>query len=40
MGEQVTEAMLADILEQIDALARASLPPGTPRSPLQAVETR
>ncbi len=40
IGEQVTEAMLADIFEQIDALARASPPPGTPRSPLQAVETR
>ncbi len=40
MGEQVTEAMLADILKQIDALGRAALPSGTPRSPLGGGETR
>ncbi|HVR71850.1 MAG TPA: creatininase family protein [Vicinamibacteria bacterium] len=38
-GERVTEAMLADILAEIDALARAPLPPGEPRSPLEAVGT-
>jgi len=33
-GEKVTEAMVADILAEIDALAVAPLPYGTPRSPL------
>lgn len=36
-GERVVEALLADILRDVDALARAPLPPGTPRSPLDAV---
>jgi acetamidase/formamidase/creatinine amidohydrolase/Fe(II)-dependent formamide hydrolase-like protein len=36
-GERVTEAMLADILAEIDALAASPLPPGTPGSPLDAA---
>jgi creatinine amidohydrolase len=36
-GERVTEAMIADILGEIDALAAASLPPGAPASPLEGV---
>jgi acetamidase/formamidase/creatinine amidohydrolase/Fe(II)-dependent formamide hydrolase-like protein len=38
-GERVTEGMLADILREIDALSTAPLPPGSPRSPLEAVVT-
>ena len=33
-GERVVEAMLAGMLKEIDDLAAAPLPPGTPRSPL------
>jgi acetamidase/formamidase/creatinine amidohydrolase/Fe(II)-dependent formamide hydrolase-like protein len=36
-GERVTEAMVADILTEIDALAAAPLPTGEPASPLDAV---
>ena len=36
-GERVTEAMVADILAEIDALASAPLPAGDPRSPLDGV---
>ncbi len=35
-GERVVEAVLADILSEIDALAGAALPPGEPQSPLRA----
>jgi creatinine amidohydrolase len=38
-GERVTEAMLAAILGEIDALATAPLPPGSPRSPLDSAVT-
>jgi creatinine amidohydrolase len=34
-GERVVEGMLRDILAEIDALALAPPPPGTPRSPLE-----
>ncbi len=33
-GQRVVEALVADILRDIDALANAPLPAGTPRSPL------
>jgi creatinine amidohydrolase len=33
-GERVVEALVADLLRDVDALARAPLPPGTPRSRL------
>jgi acetamidase/formamidase/creatinine amidohydrolase/Fe(II)-dependent formamide hydrolase-like protein len=33
-GQAVVEQVVSDILADIDALARAPLPPGTPRSPL------
>ena len=33
-GERVVEAMLADVLRDLDALAQAPLPPGAPGSPL------
>jgi creatinine amidohydrolase/Fe(II)-dependent formamide hydrolase-like protein len=36
-GELVTEAKLAHILVDLDALAAAPLPPGAPRSPLDPV---
>jgi acetamidase/formamidase/creatinine amidohydrolase/Fe(II)-dependent formamide hydrolase-like protein len=36
-GERVTEAMVADILAEIDALAAAPVPPGEPRSAVEAV---
>jgi creatinine amidohydrolase len=39
-GERVTEAMVADILADIDALAAAPLPPGAPRSPLEDAAPR
>jgi len=39
-GERVTEARLAYILREIDELARAPLPEGTPRSPLEPVASR
>jgi creatinine amidohydrolase len=34
-GEKVTEAMVVDILAEIDALAQAPLPAGAPASPLE-----
>jgi creatinine amidohydrolase len=34
-GERVVEQVVADILAEIDELARAPLPPGQPRSPLE-----
>ena len=34
-GERVTEAKVADILAEIDALAIAPVPEGRPRSPLE-----
>lgn len=39
-GRRVTEAKLADILKEIDDLARSAVPPGTPRSPLEAPPPR
>jgi acetamidase/formamidase/creatinine amidohydrolase/Fe(II)-dependent formamide hydrolase-like protein len=39
-GERVTEARLAYILREIDELAKAPLPEGTPRSPLEPVASR
>jgi creatinine amidohydrolase len=39
-GEKVTEAMVADILAEIDALAAAQPPPGEPRSPIDATASR
>jgi acetamidase/formamidase/creatinine amidohydrolase/Fe(II)-dependent formamide hydrolase-like protein len=36
-GQRVTEAMGADILAEIDALAAAPLPAGEPRSPLEGI---
>lgn len=36
-GERIVEQAVADLLAGIDALARAPLPPGTPRSPLEAT---
>jgi creatinine amidohydrolase len=33
-GQAIVEAVLADILADVDALARQTLPAGTPRSPL------
>lgn len=33
-GERVVEAMVSEMLKEIDALADAPLPPGSPRSPL------
>jgi acetamidase/formamidase/creatinine amidohydrolase/Fe(II)-dependent formamide hydrolase-like protein len=36
-GERVTEAMVAGMLAEIDALAAEPVPPGTPRSPLEAT---
>ena len=38
-GERVTEAMVADILADIDALAAAAVPPGTPRSAIEETGT-
>jgi creatinine amidohydrolase len=34
-GERITEARVAHILRDLDALAAAPLPTGTPRSPLE-----
>jgi creatinine amidohydrolase len=39
-GERVTEAKLAHILREIDLVQKAPLPPGQPRSPLEAVAAR
>jgi creatinine amidohydrolase len=36
-GQRVVEQMVADILADVDALAAAPLPPGTPRSALEAA---
>ena len=38
-GALVTEAVVADILAEIDALAAAPPPPGEPRSPLEGAPT-
>ena len=35
-GEAVVEGFVADVLAEIDALARRPLPSGAPRSPLDA----
>jgi creatinine amidohydrolase/Fe(II)-dependent formamide hydrolase-like protein len=35
-GEAVVEGFVADILAEIDTLSRRPLPPGAPRSPLDA----
>jgi creatinine amidohydrolase len=34
-GERITEAMVAHVLADVDAVARDAVPPGTPRSPLE-----
>jgi len=39
-GEKITEAKVADILKEIDAVAAAPLPSGTPRSPLEGSTIR
>jgi acetamidase/formamidase/creatinine amidohydrolase/Fe(II)-dependent formamide hydrolase-like protein len=39
-GALVTEAVVADILAEIDALAAAPPPPGEPRSPLEGAPAR
>jgi creatinine amidohydrolase/Fe(II)-dependent formamide hydrolase-like protein len=39
-GALVTEAVVADILAEIDALAAAPAPPGEPRSPLEGAPAR
>lgn len=38
-GERLVEAMVADILKDIDALAGLPLPTGTPRSPLESDQS-
>ena len=39
-GERVVEAMLADVLADLDQLAGAPVPAGTPRSPLEGRSNR
>jgi acetamidase/formamidase/creatinine amidohydrolase/Fe(II)-dependent formamide hydrolase-like protein len=39
-GERIVEAQVADILKDIDALARAPVPAGTPRSPIEVPAPR
>lgn len=37
-GQQVTEALVAAVLRDLDALQALALPPGTPRSPLDGAQ--